>query len=189
MEQETLFNILTGQYGEVLETHAMWECISALGIKPFKDGNQWCFLYGENIQEGVCGFGETIYKAAWDFYTNVKIEEARKEDNMKTLKAPDKVYIQPNAHDGWFDGNKPNDNFVEYIRKDIADGMVESAEDHAYFAGQEKLREKLLEWAKERQAYYCKRADDIDDDSNHEMVYFYGKESAFRELIGKIESL
>lgn len=81
MEQETLFNILTGQYGEILETHAMWECISALGIKPFKDGNQWCFLYGNNIQEGVCGFGDTIYKAAWDFYTNVKIEEARKEED------------------------------------------------------------------------------------------------------------
>lgn len=80
MDSKTLFNILTGQYGEILETHAMWECISALGIKPFKDGNQWCFLYGENIQEGVCGFGDTIYKAAWDFYTNVKVEEiARKK--------------------------------------------------------------------------------------------------------------
>lgn len=31
---------------------------------------------------------------------------------------PDKIYIQPNAHDRWFEGNKPNDNFVEYIRKD-----------------------------------------------------------------------
>ena len=40
--------------------------------------------------------------------------------------APDKIYIQPNAHDGWFEGNKPNDNFEEYIRKDA-----------------------LLEWAKE----------------------------------------
>lgn len=37
---------------------------------------------------------------------------------MNTCKNPDKIYIQPNAHDGWFDGNKPNDNFVEYIRKD-----------------------------------------------------------------------
>lgn len=79
MEQETLYNILTGQYGEILETHAMWECIASLGIKPFKDGNMWCYLYGDNIQEGICGFGETIYKAAWDFYTNVKIEEARKD--------------------------------------------------------------------------------------------------------------
>lgn len=34
------------------------------------------------------------------------------------MEAPDKIYIQPNAHDGWFEGNKPNDNFVEYIRKD-----------------------------------------------------------------------
>jgi hypothetical protein len=81
MNIEELLNILTGQYGEVLETHAMWECISALDIKPFKDGNQWCFLYGKNIQEGVCGFGDTIYKAAWDFYTNVKTEVARKEKN------------------------------------------------------------------------------------------------------------
>lgn len=34
---------------------------------------------------------------------------------MKNL--PDTIYIQPNAHDGWFEGNKPNDNFVEYVRK------------------------------------------------------------------------
>ena len=84
MDQETLFNLLTGQYGEILETHAMWECISALGIKPFKDGNQWCFLYGESIQEGVCGFGETIYGAAYDFYTNVRIEVARKKPATST---------------------------------------------------------------------------------------------------------
>lgn len=30
----------------------------------------------------------------------------------------DTIYIQPNAHDRWFEGNKPNNNFVEYIRKD-----------------------------------------------------------------------
>lgn len=23
------------------------------------DGDQWCALYGDNLQEGVCGFGET----------------------------------------------------------------------------------------------------------------------------------
>jgi len=34
------------------------------------------------------------------------------------MKAPNKIYIQPNAHDKWWDGNKPNDNFQEYIRKD-----------------------------------------------------------------------
>lgn len=53
----------------------MWQCITALGIKSFKDGNQWSFLYGDNIQEGICGFGDTIDRAAWDFYTNLKSEK------------------------------------------------------------------------------------------------------------------
>ena len=75
-ELDCLFNILNGSYGEILETHAMWECIVAVGAKLSKDGNMYCFLWGDNIQEGVCGFGETIFKAAWDFYTNVKTQEA-----------------------------------------------------------------------------------------------------------------
>ena len=55
-----------------LQNIEMWQCITALGIKPFKDGNQWSFLYGNNMQEGVCGFGDTIDRAAWNFYTNLK---------------------------------------------------------------------------------------------------------------------
>jgi len=35
--------------------------------KMYPDGNMWCALYGENIQEGVCGFGETPEKAAQAF--------------------------------------------------------------------------------------------------------------------------
>ena len=42
----------------------------------------------------------------------------------------------------------PDDN--EYIRKDLVDEMIKTAEDHAFFAGQEKLRERLLELAKEK---------------------------------------
>lgn len=48
-----------------------WLCIMALGVKPFKDGDQWCFLYGEDLQSGVAGFGETIADAAMDFYNNI----------------------------------------------------------------------------------------------------------------------
>lgn len=44
------------------------------------------------------------------------------------MEAPDKIYIQPNARDGWFDGEKHSDIFEEYIRKDA-----------------------LLDWAKEWQ--------------------------------------
>lgn len=34
-------------------------------LKPrmFPDGNQWCALYGDNLQEGVAGFGGTPEKA------------------------------------------------------------------------------------------------------------------------------
>ena len=40
-------------------------------FKPtlFKDGNMWCALLGENVQEGVCGFGETPSHAMWAFDT------------------------------------------------------------------------------------------------------------------------
>ena len=32
-----------------------------------RDGNQWCALYGENLMEGVAGFGDTPAKAMWEF--------------------------------------------------------------------------------------------------------------------------
>ena len=70
-ELDCLFNILNGSYGEILETHAMWECIAALGVKPQICGGKWAFIYGN-----VCGMGETIFKAAWEFYTKVKTENA-----------------------------------------------------------------------------------------------------------------
>ena len=34
------------------------------------DGNQWCALYGENLQEGLAGFGDTPEKAMLDFDRN-----------------------------------------------------------------------------------------------------------------------
>lgn len=33
----------------------------------FVDGNSWCALYGENIQDGVAGFGDSPANAMWDF--------------------------------------------------------------------------------------------------------------------------
>jgi len=34
------------------------------------DGNQWCMLYGENLHDGVAGFGDTPALAASDFDKN-----------------------------------------------------------------------------------------------------------------------
>lgn len=50
--------------------------VKAFGLKPFKDGNQWCYLLGDNIQEGVCGFGETPYKAMLAFNKAFNFEKA-----------------------------------------------------------------------------------------------------------------
>lgn len=45
---------------------------AAAVFKPrlFIDGNQWCALYGENLQEGVAGFGDSPASAMWDFDKN-----------------------------------------------------------------------------------------------------------------------
>ena len=35
-----------------------------------RDGNMWCALYGENLQEGIAGFGETAAAAMTEFDQN-----------------------------------------------------------------------------------------------------------------------
>ena len=46
---------------------AEYNLVSILKPKIYKDGDQWCVLYGDNLQDGVCGFGETPYRAVLDF--------------------------------------------------------------------------------------------------------------------------
>jgi hypothetical protein len=38
-------------------------------LKPTlaRDGNQWCVLYGENLQVGIAGFGDSPHQAIMDF--------------------------------------------------------------------------------------------------------------------------
>ena len=40
-----------------------YQLFEQLHPRLFLDGDQWCCLYGENIQEGIVGFGDTPYKA------------------------------------------------------------------------------------------------------------------------------
>ncbi len=35
-----------------------------------RDGNKWSVLYGDNIMDGVCGFGDTPEEAMRDFDSN-----------------------------------------------------------------------------------------------------------------------
>ena len=45
-------------------------CVEQLRPRIFPDGNKWCCLYGENIQNGVAGFGDTPVAAVGDFENN-----------------------------------------------------------------------------------------------------------------------
>lgn len=73
--KDFLICLLDEHYTKWKASLEMWPCINALGIKPFKDGNQWSFLYGDNIQEGIVGFGDTIYEAACNFYEQIMKEK------------------------------------------------------------------------------------------------------------------
>lgn len=46
---------------------AEYNLLVLLRPKLSKDGNQYCLLYGENLQEGIAGFGDTPYLAMLDF--------------------------------------------------------------------------------------------------------------------------
>lgn len=52
---------------------AAWEVVRpCVLLRPrlFIDGNKWCALYGENIQDGVAGFGDSPYEAMHNFDKN-----------------------------------------------------------------------------------------------------------------------
>ena len=69
-------NLLTEKYGDLLESHSMWLCISSLGIKPQPTyDNKWKYEFKNyNIDSTmwIYGEGNTIYEAAWNFYNNLK---------------------------------------------------------------------------------------------------------------------
>lgn len=103
----------------------IWLCVSALGAKLSKDGNQWSFLWGENLQEGIAGFGDTIQEAALDFYRSVcneTISEHACGDNYE--QAAEEYESLPKIP-GWIardkDGclcmhfEKPQNNGIEYL--------------------------------------------------------------------------
>ena len=59
-------------YWNQMYANACDQSAPALLWRPrlFIDGNQWCALYGDNLQDGVAGFGDTPDKAMRDFDLN-----------------------------------------------------------------------------------------------------------------------
>lgn len=52
--------------GTAIERQEM-ALVAELRPRIFIDGNTWCVLYGENVQDGVAGFGKTPRLAVYDF--------------------------------------------------------------------------------------------------------------------------
>ena len=63
------------QMNALIEAEEM-NLVKILNPKIFIDGKKWCVLYGENIQNGICGFGDTprlavyAFNKAWDVSLN-----------------------------------------------------------------------------------------------------------------------
>lgn len=57
--------ILNEQYSAACELRRPFNTVKPLSIRI--DGNKWCVLYGDNLQDGVAGFGDSPELASWDF--------------------------------------------------------------------------------------------------------------------------
>ena len=61
---------------------AAWDHATPAAIyrpRIFMDGNQWCALYGDDLQDGVAGFGDSPYLAchAFNVAWETKIRDAQ----------------------------------------------------------------------------------------------------------------
>ena len=60
------------------------QCRPSVLFKPNLsiDGDRWCALYGEDLQRGVAGFGDSPAEAMWDFdrQWGTKIKSTKNED-------------------------------------------------------------------------------------------------------------
>jgi hypothetical protein len=83
MTQEDFLKIESSQrqHNELLEhdsrqyaadLQADYMLFSMLKPRVYRDGNQWCVLYGNDIQEGIAGFGDSISDAVknWNYSFN-----------------------------------------------------------------------------------------------------------------------
>lgn len=66
--QDTVNNNLT-QEAQMNYWALKQDLALAESLKPrfFIDGDKWCCLYGENIQDGVAGFGDSPHEAMTDW--------------------------------------------------------------------------------------------------------------------------
>lgn len=54
---------------QTIADKSWWANSHFVNLKPrmFIDGDKWCALYGDNLQDGVAGFGDSPNEAMIDF--------------------------------------------------------------------------------------------------------------------------
>ena len=96
-EREDMLSWLEKQNKESVVTDVLIKA----GLKTYKDGNKWCILVGDNIQDGICGFGDTVEEALFEFLK----EFAEKQGEQKSAdKVEQKQNKLPKGEDYGIDG-------------------------------------------------------------------------------------
>ncbi len=57
--------------GRIIETVEL-NLVIIFSAKLSIDGDMWCWLHGDDLQNGVAGFGKSPYLAALDFNINFR---------------------------------------------------------------------------------------------------------------------
>ena len=72
---------------------AEYNLVALLGLHPYPDGDQWCVLWGEDLQSGVAGFGSTPHKAVLDFIRNLH-RESKLTEEANSMTSSSKTSIE-----------------------------------------------------------------------------------------------
>lgn len=67
MEHSNEYYELQNELLEAAQESSVINLVTKLGLIPTRDGNQWCYLLGEDLQCGITGFGDSAFDAANDF--------------------------------------------------------------------------------------------------------------------------
>lgn len=67
MERNHHDNEASSINSQTMQEKSEFNLFSMLNPSLKRDGNQWCALYGEDLQVGIAGFGDSPHLAIMDF--------------------------------------------------------------------------------------------------------------------------
>ena len=149
--------------GKMPQPPAAEVILAKAGLKPYKDGNQWCILAGDNIQEGICGFGDTIDEALYEFLKEVltmanspQLKEQKQEWSEEDEKMIERLITRLNwiTNNTRTDGTSPNITFFDEIdwlkslRPQSKDEIYKE-KDEAFKLGKHQLAIKFMNYLDE----------------------------------------